>query len=221
MVQVLVFDLDDTLFPEHQFVRSGLKAVSAWLHRQYAITNFFETAWQVFQMGERRTIFNQALESLGISYPPELIQVLLEVYRNHQPQISLHEDAQWIFNHFKADKKFGLITNGVLRTQQNKIERLGIASQFDTIIYCGAFSYEYWKPSQYPYLRMMESTGYAGPEYVYIGDHPDKDFIAAKQLGWTTVRICRPDGEFSHLTADASHDAHYRITSLYELPHLI
>lgn len=221
MLKVLVFDLDDTLFPEQQFVLSGLQAVSKWLEHQYKISNFFEIAWQYFQAGERKTIFNQVLTSLGIAYQPELIQVLLEIYRNHQPQISLHKDAEWVFDYFKAEKKFGLITNGLLTTQQTKVRVLGIASYFDAVVYCGAFCPEYWKPSQYPYLKLMELTGYNSSDYLYVGDHPFKDFIAAKQLGWTTVRICRPDGEFTHLTADATHEAHYKITSLYELKQII
>ncbi|HEY9661155.1 MAG TPA: HAD family hydrolase [Allocoleopsis sp.] len=221
MLKVLVFDLDDTLFPEHQFVLSGFQAVSEWLYHQYGITNFFETAWKLFQTGQRVKIFNQALDDLCIAHEPEFIQDLVSIYRQHQPKISLHEDARWVFDYFKTDKKFGLITNGGLITQQNKVEVLGIASRFSSIIYCGEFASEYWKPSPYPYLKMMESTGCDGSEHVYVGDHPGKDFIAAKTLGWTTVRICRPDGEFSQLTTDDAHDAHFKITSLYELDQII
>jgi putative hydrolase of the HAD superfamily len=219
--KILVFDLDDTLFPEHQFVQSGLQAVGQWLVEQYHIHYFFEAAWQRFETGERKFIFNHALNELGISDRPEFIQELLKVYRNHVPHLTLHPDAEWILKSFDLSQRFGLITNGALQTQQNKLKALKISSYFDAIVYCGAFAPEYWKPHPYPYLKLMEITGYAGSNCWYVGDHPVKDFIAAKQLGWTTVRICRLDGEFSHLTADETHDAHYRITSLYELKQLV
>ncbi|WP_416665981.1 HAD family hydrolase [Egbenema bharatensis] len=217
MLKVLVFDLDDTLFPEHQFVWGGLQAVGEWLEHRYQVADFFEIAWQLFKAGERKTIFNQTLDDLGVDHSPELIQILLKIYRHHHPKLSLHEDAKWAFDYFKTDKKIGLITNGALTIQQNKVKALEIASRFDAIVYCGAFEPECWKPSPYPYLRMMELTGHRGCEHLYVGDHPVKDFIAAKQLGWTTIRICRPDGEFTHLTADAAYEAEYQITSLYEL----
>jgi putative hydrolase of the HAD superfamily len=218
--KILVFDLDETLFPERQFVRSGLQSVGQWLAEQYCIHGFFEAAWQRFEAGERKFIFNQALNQLGIHDHPGLIQELLQIYRNHFPHLTLYPDAEWILKSHLSPK-FGLITNGALQTQQNKVKALKISSYFDAIVYCGAFAPEYWKPHPYPYLQLMETTGYAGSDCWYVGDHPVKDFIAAKQLGWTTVRICRPEGEFSHLTVDKTHEAQYRITSLYELKQLV
>lgn len=41
MIKVVVFDLDDTLFPEHEFVLSGFRVVSNWVTTQYSITGFF------------------------------------------------------------------------------------------------------------------------------------------------------------------------------------
>ncbi|NJR59173.1 MAG: HAD family hydrolase [Cyanobacteria bacterium CRU_2_1] len=220
MTKVLVFDLDDTLFPEHQFVFSGFQAVSDWMLEQYSVSGFFEIIWRLFKHGKRRTIFNQALEYLQIPYKPSLIQELVQIYRDHTPMIALYEDAQWALDYFKTNKQLGLITNGYLTTQQNKVEALGIVSRFNAIVYCGAFSYKYWKPSPVPYLQMMELTGCEGTEYIYVGDHPYKDFIAAKNLGWITVRICRADGEHVNMTVEEHYDANIKITSLYELKNI-
>lgn len=67
---------------------------------------------------------------------------------------------------------------------------------------------------------MMEFTGCEGVEYMYVGDHPYKDFVAAKTLGWLTLRICRKDGEYRNVMAEENHDAHFKIRSLYELKDL-
>jgi putative hydrolase of the HAD superfamily len=215
--KVLVFDLDDTLFPEHEFVSSGFQAVSDWVQSKYAIFNFFDVAWKLFNEGKRGKIFDQTLDYLDIKYERSLIEELVQVYRGHKPAIFLHEDAQWAINYFKSDKQLGIITNGFLKTQQNKVRSLGIESSFDEIVYCDVYGFENWKPSPVPYQRMMEFTGFEGSEYMYIGDHPYKDFVAAKNLGWLTLRICRKDGEYTNLITEENHDAHLKIRSLYEL----
>lgn len=216
-IQVLVFDLDDTLFPEREFVWSGFRAVGDWMFKQQGLSGFFETAWQLFTQGKRGLIFNQALEHLGIKPEPELIQTLVQVYRDHKPTIALHKDAEWALNYFQSQKQLGLITNGFLETQQNKVRALGIEPRFDRIVYCDSYGFENWKPSSIPYQKMMEFVKYDAKEFMYVGDHPYKDFIAAKKLGWTTVRICRDDGEYARMTAESSYEADFRITSLYEL----
>jgi putative hydrolase of the HAD superfamily len=216
-IKLFVFDLDDTLFPEHEFVYSGFHAVSDWMLEHRSVFGFFDIAWQLFKDGQRGKIFNQALERLEVEYTPELIAQLIQVYRGHNPKITLHEDARWAIDFFKRDKQIGLITNGFLQTQQRKVRALGIESSFDEIIYCDAFGAEHWKPSPVPYQKMMEYTDFAGDECLYVGDHPHKDFVAAKQLGWTTLRICRNDGEYATMNAEDHQDAHFRITSLYQL----
>jgi putative hydrolase of the HAD superfamily len=219
-IKMLVFDLDDTLFPEREFVLSGFQAVNDWVKSKYRIFNFFDVAWKLFCEGQRGKIFDQTLDCLEIKYEPSLIQELVQVYREHKPAISLHEDAKWMLDHYKFEKQLGLITNGFLKTQQNKVKALGIESRFHEIVYCDAYGFVNWKPSLVPYQQMMKFTGFEGDNYIYVGDHPYKDFVAAKKLGWLTLRICRQDGEYANVIADESFDAHFKIRSLYELQHL-
>ncbi|KAB8321057.1 HAD family hydrolase [Tolypothrix campylonemoides VB511288] len=218
--KVLVFDLDDTLFPEHEFVFSGFQAVSDWVQSKYEIYGFFDVAWKLFKEGKRGKIFDQTLDDLEIKYEPSLIQELVQVYREHKPAISLHKDAQWVLDNLKSEKQLAIITNGFLKTQQNKVRALGIESSFDEIVYCDVYGSKNWKPSPVPYEKMMEFTGFEGDEYMYIGDHPYKDFVAAKKLGWITLRICRKDGEYANVMAEENQDAHFKIKSLYELQDL-
>jgi putative hydrolase of the HAD superfamily len=216
-IKVLVFDLDDTLFPEREFVLSGFRSVGNWMLDTYSVSGVFEVAWGFFQEGRRNLVFNQTLEYLGVQYEPSLIQELLQVYRMHPPVVSLFEDAKWALTHFKQCKRLGLLTNGYLATQQNKVKALGIEPFFDSIVYCDLYGSENWKPSPLPYQKMMEFTGVRGLECLYVGDHPHKDFVGAKHWGWTTVRICREGGEFTGLAADRSNEADYEIKTLYEL----
>lgn len=220
MIEVIVFDVDDTLFPEHEFVESGFQAVSNWLEAEYSLPGFFEVGWQFFREGKRNNIFNLTLEKLKFKYESGLIQELLQIYRQHKPTITLHEDAKWAINYFKKSHQLGIITDGYLRTQQNKVEALKIEPNFDAIVYSDLYGRENWKPSPVPYQKIMSTLSCSGKECVYIADNPNKDFITAKKLGWLTVHICREGGEYAKITPEKSYDANLQIKSLLELKNI-
>jgi putative hydrolase of the HAD superfamily len=220
MIKILVFDLDDTLFPEHEFVRSGFKAVGAWMLNEYSVANFFEVAWQFFEEGKRGKIFNLTLKQLGVEDESLIIEKMLQIYREHQPTLSLYPDARWAINYFQQNKQLGLITDGYLTTQGNKVDALGIEANFDVIVYSDLYGRENWKPSPVPYLKVMELTGCQGAECLYVGDNPSKDFVTAKKLDWITVQICREGGEYSKIMPEKNYEANFQIKSLMELKNI-
>lgn len=221
MIRAVVFDLDDTLFPEHQFVLSGFRAIDAWLRDSRGITGFFDKAEGLFHAGVRGTIFNQVLDSLSINYVHSDINDLIRVYREHTPEINLHDDARWAIDYFRQSHKLAIITDGYLVTQKSKIAALDIADIFDVIICTDEFGRANWKPSEMPYRKVMAAVECSGEECVYIADNPLKDFVSAKKLGWETIQIVRTDGQYSQVFPDESHKAEHIITSLYELEQLL
>jgi putative hydrolase of the HAD superfamily len=221
MIKIVVFDLDDTLFPERDFVKSGFIAVNELLNTKYTIKGFFEVAWHLFTKGQRGQIFNLALETLGIKYDQSMIQEFVEIYRNHKPHIYLYKDAELAINRLQGYKHLGIITDGYLATQQNKIQSLNIQQKINTIIYTDLYGRNNWKPSPLAYLKIMEMSGCNRNECVYIGDNPNKDFVTAKKLGWLTVKIIRDHGEYSHVITPDSHEADLNIHSLLELEKIV
>src|SRR6266436_3783313 len=89
----VVFDLDDTLYLERDYVRSGFAAVGEWVRTQFGLTSFAERAWNLFQEGFRRNIFDLALEEISLPASSETIKKMVRVYRSHVPDIRLAEDA--------------------------------------------------------------------------------------------------------------------------------
>ena len=221
-MRAVVFDLDDTLYPEREFVRSGFRAVSLWVEENLGLKGFFDAAMGMFAAGNRGNVFNLALEALGFNYTQGLIRQLVEVYRSHSPHISLYEDARVAILHAKsAGKELALLTDGYLRTQQLKVASLGVAHLFDCIVYSDQFGRENWKPSQVPYLFVMRALSRRGEECVYVGDNPKKDFVSAKALGWFTVCVDRGEGEHTGTEVPVSHKADRTISSLAELRDLL
>jgi len=221
VIKAVVFDLDDTLYPEQQFVLSGFRSVSEWLADQYGQTSFLETASGLFAVGTRGNIFDLALKQLGINHGKEFTQQLVKIYREHKPLLQLHEDAMWALDYFRASKKLGLITDGYITVQKNKVFALKISRYLDAICYSDQYGRECWKPSPVPYQKIMDELSCSGNECIYIADNPAKDFVTARLLGWLTVQICRHDAEYVHIVPNPGYEAHYKISSLYELSTLI
>ena len=221
-MQFIVFDLDDTLFPEKEFVYSGFRFVGKWIQSSYGIDSFYEVASNIFERGIRGNIFNLALLELNLEEETEIIQRMVNIYRSHKPSLSLHDDAQWAINYYQ-DKLLGIITDGFLKVQKNKVEALAINSCFENIIYTDAYGRENWKPSELPYLEMMKYKNFESSKVTltYIGDNPKKDFVTAKRLGWQTIHICRPDGEYSRVLVNKAYQADIKIETLYELANIL
>ncbi len=220
--RVLVFDLDDTLYPEHDFVASGFQAVDEELRRK-RIAGFLPVAQELFQSGLRGKIFDAVLAQLGVSSSPELIAELVQVYRSHTPRLRLYPDAKWVLEHY-AGERLGLVTDGISQTQRNKVRALGLEKCFAAVVYTDELGPERSKPSAVPFQTIATMLGIEGETHrlVYVADNPSKDFLAPNQLGWTTVRIQRGAGEYSKLQPVAnSYSAHHEIPSLEALPQVL
>jgi putative hydrolase of the HAD superfamily len=221
MSRVVVFDLDDTLYPEHQFVLSGFRAVGAWLERERGLSGFEATARSLFASGARGNIFDRALESLGHPASPELVQQLVKVYREHPPTLTLHADARRALDQFKGRHRLALITDGFLETQRNKVAALGLAPYMEALIFSDEHGRACWKPSPVPYRRCVEALGCTAADCTYVGDNPNKDFVTARSLGWKTVQILREGGEYSGIMPAEGYQADHLISSLDDLQTLI
>jgi putative hydrolase of the HAD superfamily len=209
-VKIIVLDLDDTLYPEQQFVAGGFRAASSYLLQHgIARAELFPALWDRFCQGARGTIFDDVLKAAGIVPDQGLIQELVAVYRSHSPLIALYPDADALLCQAFGQKRLGLLTDGPALVQKNKVQALDIEPLFDIIVYTDALGREFWKPHPAGYKTVMDQLGLAGPECLYVGDNPAKDFAGARSLAWHTAHIRRGAGiygEAAGIPADIAVD---------------
>ncbi len=218
MIGLVTFDLDDTLYPEEEFVFSGFKVISEYIKSNYTYKfDFYRLFVSLYEDGVRGDIFNRALSMAGIEYEDELIGELVRLYRDHQPDIRLYNDAEEILRELSGRFILGLITDGYLSSQRSKVERLGIADYFDKIIFTDEFGPEAWKPSEFAFENMMRHFHFHGKQCVYVADNPHKDFLAPRKLGWLTVRVIRENGQYKGAKVAPEWEAHQTVFSLREL----
>jgi putative hydrolase of the HAD superfamily len=187
-----VFDIDDTLYLERDYVHSGFEAVGRWAAKWLHIEDFAEQCWRRFNAGRRRSIFDEALCESGTHPSAELVSALVEIYRTHTPSIALAADAFEVLNAISQTASIAVISDGAVSSQSRKAEALGLSSYAAPILLTGVLGGEFRKPHPRAFQQIERCR--PASVYVYIADDPLKDFSAPKQLGWVTVRVRRPDG---------------------------
>jgi putative hydrolase of the HAD superfamily len=217
VASVVVLDMDDTLFLERDYVHSGFAAVDAVVAKEYGLKGFSECAWRLFCAGVRGRIFNEVLKEMGVELA--IVAELVAVYRSHLPRIELTSDSLRFLNAARRHGLcIGLVSDGVYAAQKAKVNALGLKAFISPIVLTDAFGRDAWKPNPRGYLEVFERHGGSHSNYIYIGDNPNKDFIAPNALGWRTIRIRRPQGEHALASASTQNGAPQReIVSFDEL----
>lgn len=220
--KAIVFDLDDTLYPERAYAFSGFAAVAEAFRDRLGNPKVSEANMRrLFDTLHRSRVFDALLEELSAEVEPELIQQMIQTYRTHTPSITLHTDADRCLKQLKGHRALGLITDGPATGQWAKIDALGLRSRFDEIIVTSELGPDAGKPNPRAYKLMAERLGMAHSACVYVADNPAKDFIAPNALGWTTVQIVRPDGIYRDEPAAPGGAPHHRIDTLGQLDAMI
>ncbi|ADG73676.1 Haloacid dehalogenase domain protein hydrolase [Cellulomonas flavigena DSM 20109] len=190
---VLVFDLDDTLFLERDYVRSGFMHVGRVVESQYGVPGFGARAWQSFEAGVRGRTFDQVASELGL--PPEAVPDLVAAYRDHEPDIALAPDAaEYLANLPAGTVHTGIVTDGYGPGQRRKLEALGLERLVDTVVVTAEHGPAWHKPSELAFRHIVAESGGRDARFVYFGDNPTKDFQGPASLGWINVRVRRPGG---------------------------
>jgi len=190
----VLLDLDDTLYPERDYVVSGLRAVSEFLASRTGLgmeRDQVALRLQALLDEGRERLFDRMLGQLGID-DPSLLSTLVHVYRSHRPAISLCSDVLPFLGRLReAGVRLGIVTDGKGLVQRNKIETLALAQQVDAIICTDDLLAGCSKPSTVPFEIALRYLQVSPEEAVYVGDDLSKDFIGPRRLGMRTIRIDR------------------------------
>lgn len=189
-LKAIIFDLDDTLYGEKEYVRSGYRAIAATMPQ---VEQMDKKLWAAFE--EKKSAIDEVLREEGI-YTEERKQECLSVYRFHQPDIHFYEGALELLQKLRLEGyKLGIITDGRPEGQRAKIKALGLDELVDHIIVTDELGgVEYRKPNKAAFVKMQEVLGVAFKEMCYVGDNIKKDFVAPEMLNMKSFWFKNIDG---------------------------
>jgi putative hydrolase of the HAD superfamily len=189
--RLVVFDIDDTLYLERDYVRSGFAAVGAWARTELGVADVGERAWAAFEAGVRGRIFDEALVACGVGANGSVMSQLVDVYRSHAPTIEPLPDVRaWLAGR-PTDVACAVVTDGPPVSQRAKAAALGLAGWADPIVFTEALGPGRGKPHPDAFECVEAASGMLGASCAYVADNPAKDFAGPRGRGWRTVRVRR------------------------------
>jgi len=219
-VKLVVFDLDDTLYLEFDFVAGGFQAVAEQLGRKYSrgSSELFHEMLELQRSG-RRDIFQAVLTKLAGHYDAVQVQGLVNLYRTADRPLELLDDADRALTRFRqAALPLAILTDGPAEAQKTKVRLLGLKDRADYILYTELHGKEFAKPSPKGFHLLAHRFDVSGVQCLYVADNEKKDFAGPNQLHWQTVKVERDGALYSdHRSAEPLYRPKFTVRSLDEL----
>jgi len=216
-VRAVLFDLDDTLYPEIEFVHSGFRAVAAAMAETFGGTPEAVAAAleRTLEAEGRGAVFDRALARRNAWSEGRVLRALW-IYRTHAPSISLWPSAVRVLERLRRSGiRTGVLTDGMGSVQRRKIEALGLDALVDAVVCSDELGPGRGKPHGAGYVVLLETLGIGPRDAAYVGNDAAKDFVWPNRSGMLSVELRRPG--FAPLEVPETHRAKRIVSSLDEL----
>lgn len=211
---IIVFDLDDTLYEELSFVRSGMRVVADYLSPILGLkqSRIYEELIQELHLN-REKVFDRFLLKYRKSNQ-KLIKNCVSVYRSHEPSLNLFPEARSCLARLQEHPLY-IVTDGNQIVQRKKFHSLGLDLLVRRCFFTYAHGLHRKKPSPYCFEKICDLENVLPQSVVYIADNPHKDFVGIKPLGFRTIRVLT--GPYAQDKVESAYDAHLSIDNLQSL----
>jgi FMN phosphatase YigB (HAD superfamily) len=219
-LEVVAFDLDNTLYDEGLWFDAALPPIAAYLAARCggdagAVRSRLHAVLRA-NGKHYHHLFDDVMTELGLD-PRAHLQPVLGIFREAPRRIELFAGMRGLLDDLAARYRLGLITSGQHLVQRRKIELLGIGGRFAAVVFSSTLPEN--KPGRMPFEHLLDTLGVEAGRAAYVGDNPLFDFRGANELGMLTVRLRNP--EFDGLDVPEGWDARVRVEGAAELRALL
>jgi FMN phosphatase YigB (HAD superfamily) len=187
----IMFDLDNTLFEETDYLFQGYEKIALYLSKKHQLSTFdiYKYLSLNFKFDDRSNLFDNMLEEFNI--PQFELPNILDILRTYTPyqKIQLYPELKQVLIEIKSKfVPFVIVTNGNVTQQQNKIKHIDWGNLKPLVYYANNCSP---KPSPQIYFdcilpRYRESIKKG--KIFYIGDSKI-DQIFAENIGFDFIDV--------------------------------
>jgi putative hydrolase of the HAD superfamily len=187
MPQAILFDLDETLIDRTQ----SIVHYAARFQRDFAdilapLTVSIIAAAILTADGRgyqrREILFRALIQALPWQTPPDIVRL----YTHWEQWFSLSAVArlglvETLTALHAQGIRLGVVTNGTVRRQQAKLEKLRIHPYLSTIVISEAVQVK--KPDRRIFAQALTEVGCRASQAWFVGDHPVNDILGAAAAG--------------------------------------
>jgi len=199
----VVFDLDYTLAVPRRDRATLLSESLAAVDAPQASRSEYLDAHRRNLTGESRTpIFAELFDGSATDADPA---AAADAYRGAiADALEPVDGAAELVADLREDYRVGLLTNGPVRAQHDKLETLGWTDLFDATVVTGELPAG--KPDERAFRAVLNALGVPAEDAVYVGDEVDADVRGATEAGLAVVQVLSQEGPAPDDRADAHVD---------------
>lgn len=193
----VVFDLDDTLLDQKEWMLSKLEIT--WTRARAVLPgreDFLGLGLRIIEEGNRARLFDALCEELGLDDATR--HSLIDTYRAAEPARGrLYDDARpCLMQLRRMGYRLGLLTDNPPASQRLKVRVCGLEPCFDALIYTGELGAH--KPDGQAFAACAQTLGLPADRLAMVGDNLFRDIRGALAAGYRhAFAIQRPGGFFN------------------------
>lgn len=224
MIQLLTFDLDNTLWETESVVMAAEQTLLEWLERHAPLFTqrldrparrqvrdavlAANPALRHRVTALRIAILEQGLRTAGYTdaQASELALAGFEVFLEARHALTFFPHCEALLEELSLHYQLATISNG-----NADVRRLGLDKYFKVIVSADEVGIS--KPDAAPFNAALEQAGVAADQALHIGDHPVDDIQGARDAGLHTLWFNRLGLEWS-----GGQPAHGEVRCLSDIP---
>jgi len=223
-VKGIIFDLDDTLFDEADWIIVAMQAGAEALNLDPGRVLSLSEKFIAINGHAGNDIYNFVLLGCGQSDSARNIAAMANAIKRHRPpagSISLFPGVRETLIELGRHHKLALLLHGDAVMQRAKVSALGL----DLLVAHHLYMSEMpggpirW-PDPRPLQMLRLEFGLEPGEILFVGDNPFRDFLQPRRAGMQTCRVLT--GIYRDTAFPSpEHTSHYTITSAAQLLELL
>jgi len=200
-IKGVVFDLDDTLIHQKQWIFDKLNLLHNHFTKELPDKKIFlSAAFHLIEEGKRSTLIDELIRHFSLK--GSIKNQMIETYRLAVPDnIFVYRDVAYTLERLKKKGfKLGLLTDNPPISQKQKIDKLKFAHLFDTIILSQELNTE--KPDKVLFSEAAERLTLKPESIAMVGDNLYRDIYGCINANYGAAIFIERKGSFFNFDYD-------------------
>ena len=188
MIHAVLFDLDDTLYAQSDWLSGAWESVAAAAPPDVdSATLLVELRAIAAEGSAKGGIIDRALDRVA---PGTYAAPLVAAFKAHRSdRLELYPGVRDRLEQLRRYVPIGLVTDGDPVLQRDKVRALDLTNAFDVLTYSDVFGRSCRKPHPLPFETTLGHLEVSAKDAVMVGDRPSKDIDGASRLGMRAIRV--------------------------------